>query len=235
MKKHNKTIILLILLVVWTGLVAAADSKIVVKAVRLDAPIVLDGSLSEPFWKDSNAVSTFTQRDPVEGAPPSERTVVDIAYDDQAIYIGARMYDSHPNLIEARLARKDVDVTADKFVFYIDSYHDRRTGFYFGVNAAGTQYDGTLMNDTWDDNSWDGVWEAKAKVDDKGWTAEMRIPYSQLRFEKEAHYVWGVNFKRHIARTNEDDYLVYIPKDGAGFVSRFRIFPAWKTFHLRVV
>jgi Domain of unknown function (DUF5916) len=223
-----RTIAILVIILLLQSFLLAQDPKlvsenpeIVVKAIRLDAPIVLDGALSEPFWKDENAVTNFTQRDPVEGAAPSERTIVDIAYDDQAIYIGARMYDSQPALIEARLARKDVDVTSDRFIFYIDSYHDRRTGFYFGLNAAGTQYDGTLLNDNWDDNTWDGVWEGKAKVDEKGWTAEMRIPYSQLRFEKEDKYTWGVNFKRHIARKNEDVYLAYKPKDGTGFVSRF--------------
>jgi Domain of unknown function (DUF5916) len=221
MNALTETIVLVIFLLLFQAFVQGDAPQISVKAVRLDSPVVIDGILSEPFWKDENAVTTFTQSDPVEGASPSERTVVDVGFDDQAIYIGARMYDSQPPLIEARLARKDVEVTSDRFIFFIDSYHDRRTGFYFGLNAAGTQYDGTLMNDTWDDNSWDGVWEGKAKMDEKGWTAEMRVPYSQLRFEKGDEYSWGVNFKRHIARKNEDVYLVYKPKDGTGFVSRF--------------
>jgi hypothetical protein len=196
-----------------------AESK--VKAMRLTEPIVLDGKLSEAFWKDENAVTEFVQREPVEGAKPSEKTVVDVGFDDQAIYIGARMYDSQPNAIQARLVRRDVDTPADTFVFYVDPYHDKRTGYYFGINAAGTLYDGTLMNDNWDDNSWDGVWQGEAHVDEKGWTAEMRIPYSQLRFQEKDQYIWGVNFKRSIARNNENDYLALRPKNENVFVSRF--------------
>ncbi|HSE41699.1 MAG TPA: DUF5916 domain-containing protein, partial [Acidobacteriota bacterium] len=197
----------------------STDLKVL--AVRATQNVELDGKLSEPTWKDDYAISTFVQRDPVEGAAPSEKTLVDVLYDDDAIYIGARMYDADPSKIEARLGRKDVELTSDSFYVYIDPFHDKRTGYYFGVNAAGTQYDGTLMNDSWNDNSWDGVWEGKASIDEKGWTAEIRIPYSQLRFQKSDQYVWGINFKRNISRKNEVVYLVYTPKNANGFVSRF--------------
>ena len=200
---------------------AAEQQSIVVPAIRISEKVQLDGKLDEAFWKDENAVTTFVQRDPHEGQPATERTVVDVVYDSEAIYIGARMYDSQPKRIEARLQRKDVLVTSDRFMFYVDPYFDRRTGFYFGVNAAGTLYDGTLMNDTWDDSSWDGVWEGKANMDEKGWTAEMRIPFSQLRFQKKPECTWGVNFKRIIARNNEEAFVTYTPKNGSGFVSRF--------------
>jgi hypothetical protein len=201
--------------------VVQAPTKIFVRAVRLSSKISLDGRLDEPCWKDEHAFSEFTQRDPVEGAKPTESTAVDVLYDDEAIYIGARMYDSQPKLIVARLNRKDVQVTSDSFTFYVDPYLDRRTGFYFSLNAAGTKYDGTLSNDTWDSSSWDGVWEGEAHRDSKGWTAEMKIPYSQLRFQKKEKHTWGINFKRLIARKNEADYLAYQPKNGNGFVSRF--------------
>jgi hypothetical protein len=201
--------------------VSTVQAQPKVKAVRLTEPIVLDGRLSEPFWKDENAVTDFVQRDPVEGAKATERTVIDVGFDDDAIYIGARMYDSQPNLIEARLVRKDVEITSDQLMFYVDPYHDKRTGYYFGVNAAGTLYDGTLYNDSWSDSSWDGVWDAKVQIDEKGWTAEMRIPYSQLRFQQQDQYVWGVNFLRTIARKNETDYLVLRSKTDSAFVSRF--------------
>lgn len=212
---------LFVLILISPGMFSATESKVVLHAVRTKHPITIDGKLLEPEWKDEYAVSSFVQRDPQEGSAPTEKTVVDILYDDNAIYIGARMYDSSPKSIIARLGRKDVVQNSDRFVFYVDPYHDKRSGYYFAVNAAGTKYDGTLMNDTWDDNSWDGVWEGKAHIDDKGWTVEMRIPYSQLRFQKTDHCVWGVNFKREIARKNETDYLVYMPKNASGFVSRF--------------
>ena len=96
-----------------------------------------------------------------------ERTDVRILYDDDALYVGARLYDSAPDSVVALLARRDRVVTADRFTVYIDAYHDRRSGFYFGVNAAGTLYDGTLYNDDWNSDTWDGVWDAKTKVDDK--------------------------------------------------------------------
>jgi hypothetical protein len=192
-----------------------------VRAARLAQPITIDGSLTEAMWQSAERVTGFLQRDPTEGAQPSESTVVYIAYDDAALYVAARLYDAHPDSIVARLARRDQSTSSDRFTLYIDPYHDKRSGSYFGVTAAGTLHDGTLFNDEWDDDSWDGVWEAKVSRDAQGWTAELRIPYSQLRFVKEAAYVWGINFRRDIARKNEFDYLVYTPKNGSGFVSRF--------------
>src|SRR5436190_1220986 len=192
-----------------------------VRAVRLLQPITIDGALNEAMWRSAERVTGFLQRDPTEGAQPSESTVVYIAYDDAALYVAARLYDGHPDSILARLARRDQGTNSDRFTLYVDPYHDKRSGFYFGVTAAGTLHDGTLFNDEWDDDSWDGVWEGKVTRDAQGWTAELRIPYSQLRFVKQAAYVWGINFRRDIARKNEFDFLVYTPKNGSGFVSRF--------------
>jgi len=191
------------------------------RAVRLARPMTIDGFLREPLWQSAERISAFVQRDPKEGEAPSESTVVYIAYDDAALYIAARLYDSHPDSIVARLARRDEGTSSDRFQMFIDPYHDKRSGFYFGISAAGTLYDGTLFNDEWDDNSWDGVWEGKVSRDSLGWIAELRIPYSQLRFVKQTQYVWGINFRRDIARRNEFDYIVYTPKNGSGFVSRF--------------
>ena len=192
-----------------------------VRAVRVAQAIAVDGTLEEPVWRQAISVSHLTQSDPIEGAQPSESTVVYVAYDDAALYVAARLYDAHPESIVARLGRRDAELNADRFIVYVDSYHDRRSGFYFGVNAAGAVSDGTLYNDDWDDNSWDGVWEGKAHIDGLGWTVEMRIPYSQLRFRAAEHRVWGINFRREIARRNEIDYLVVRPKNASGFVSRF--------------
>ena len=192
-----------------------------VRAVRAAQPLTIDGFLLEPMWQSAERVTGFLQRDPKEGEAASESTVVYIAYDDAALYIAARLYDSHPDSIVARLARRDQGTNSDRFTVYIDPYHDKRSGFYFGITAAGTLHDGTLFNDEWDDDSWDGVWEGKVSRDSLGWTAEMRIPYSQLRFVKQTQYVWGINFRRDIARRNEYDFLVFTPKNGSGFVSRF--------------
>ena len=189
-------------------------------AIHLDKPITIDGKLTEDVWKKDTGVSNFIQRDPVEGVEPTRKTVVYVAYDNEAIYIGARMFDS-PDSIVSRLSRRDVDVTTDGFLAYLDPYNDKRSGFYFALSAAGTLYDGVLYNDDWSDNSWDGVWEGKVNIDKDGWTAEMRIPFSQLRFDDKKNNIWGINFKRIIARRNENDYLVYVPKNESGFVSHF--------------
>lgn len=197
------------------------DEKLVVKAIRLNDQVIVDGVLSESVWKNGHGVEKFCQRDPIEGSEPSEKTEVRVAYDENAIYIGARMHDSAPDSIIAQLARRDARVNSDYIAFFIDPYYDRRSGYYFGLTAAGTMLDGVLMNDDWDDDSWDGVWDGKAHIDKDGWSAEFRIPYSQLRFHNKDKYVWSVNFKRQIERKNESNYLVFTPKDGSGFVSRF--------------
>ena len=198
-----------------------STKEIEVQAIRIEESMVIDGILSESVWHNGCDICDFTQREPDEGAEPTEKTEVRVAYDDEALYVGARMYDSAPDSIIARLGRRDEWPSADFFRFYIDPYYDRRSGFYFGLNAAGTCDDGILYNDEWSDDSWDGVWEGKVNIDHLGWTAEMRIPYSQLRFQKKDKYVWGINFRRCIERKHEHDYVVFVPMNGSGFVSRF--------------
>src|SRR5688500_9623978 len=190
-----------------------------VRAVRLAEPISLDGRLDDPAWSQAHPATRFTQRIPREGLPATERTEVRLLYDDDALYVGARLHDAAPDSVVALLARRDRIVTADRFTIYIDAYHDRRSGFDCGVNAAGTLYDGTLYNDDWNSDTWDGVWDARVARDSLGWTAEMRIPYSQIRFERRDVHVWGVNYKREIARRNEQSYLVIQPNNASGFVS----------------
>ncbi|MFC2087974.1 DUF5916 domain-containing protein [Calditrichota bacterium] len=197
------------------------DSINQVVANRVNENIKIDGCLTEYVWKNGNSVSKFTQRDPDEGKPSTQKTEVRVAYDETALYIGARMFDTNPDSIIARLSRRDDIEDSDRFFFFIDPYNDKRSGYYFALNAAGTYYDGILLNDDWDDNSWDGVWEGKVQIDDQGWTAEMKIPFSQLRFHQQDKYTWGVNFNRDISRNNEVSFWVYTPKDGSGFVSRF--------------
>src|SRR5512134_2810375 len=192
-----------------------------VRAVRLAGLLTLDGRLDDPAWSGASPATRFTQRVPREGDPASERTEVRLLYDDGALYVGARLYDSAPDSVVALLARRDRIVTVDRFTVFIVSYHDRCNGFYFCVYAAGKLYDGTLYNDDWNSDTWDGVWDARVARDSLGWTAEMRIPYSQLRFERRDVHVWGVNYKREIARRNEQSYLVMQPNNASGFVSRF--------------
>jgi len=144
-----------------------------------------------------------------------------VAYDDEALYIAARMYDDHPDSIVSRIGRRDAEMSSDWFGFAVDSYHDRRNAFFFIAYPSASIMDGILFNDSWDDNTWDGVWDVGTMIDDSGWTAEFRIPFSQLRFPDQTEYVWGINFVRAIERLKEEDYYIMVPKKESGFVSHF--------------
>ena len=192
-----------------------------VQAVRLDAPVNVDGVLDEAVWHDAPPAVLFHQKDPVEWAPPSQRTEVRVAYDDDAIYIAAHCFDTAPDSVIARLTRRDLLVPSDMFLVYLDPNRDRRSGYYFGVNAAGALFDGTLSNDGNDDDSWDGVWTGRVRRTTDGWVAEMRIPLSQLRYAAGPAPEWGIDFERDIQRNNEKDMIVHQPKNGQGFCSRF--------------
>ncbi len=200
---------------------AIKNNDVTIVANKIESTIKIDGLLDEEIWKSNTGFENFIQKDPIEGASASEKTILKLAYDNDALYIGAKMYDSHPDSIIARLARRDEWTDADYITIYLDPYDDKRSGYYFNISAAGGLIDGILYNDTWDDESWDGVWEGKAHKDSEGWTAEMRIPFSQLRFHERSEMIWGINFKRNIERRNEFDYLVFIPKKESGFVSHF--------------
>jgi hypothetical protein len=192
-----------------------------VRAVRAPAAILLDGRLDDAAWTQAPPATSFKQRDPVEGQPATERTELRIAYDADALYVGARMFDSQASGIVRRLSRRDDEPDADRIVLYLDPRHDRRNGFQFWVSAAGVQRDAVIFNDSWDDFSWDGVWQAAVSVDGQGWTAELKIPFSQLRFAEAEQQVWGINAARYIQRKNETDWLELVPKKESGLASRF--------------
>ena len=191
-----------------------------IHAIRVNEQMRIDGVLSESVWQRSGTTAFF-QQEPNQGQAVSESTEVWVAYDDGALYIAAHMYDTHPDSIIARLARRDNDASSDEFAVGIDSYHDKRNAFYFIVSAAGVLRDGILFNDDWSDGSWDGVWEAEPLITSDGWCVEMKIPFSQLRFEQHDQYVWGINFERVIGRKKEQSFLVYTPRNESGSVSRY--------------
>ena len=199
---------------------AAAPPPKPVIAVPASGPIKVDGVLNEDAWQTPGAEG-FLQQDPQDGAPASERTTVWVAFDRDNLYVAARCWDSNPAGIIRLLGRRDDEVDSDWFYFGVDPYYDRRSGYYFAVNPAGSIVDGTLFNDERTDETWDGVWESAARVDARGWCVEMRIPFDQLRFKKKDSYVWGVNFVRNIKRKNETDYYAWRPKEESGLVSRF--------------
>jgi len=204
---------------------AEADNSLKrMQAIRVNrsSPIV-DGKLDDEVWKKAVFVSDFVQVEPNQGALPTEKTEVAIIYDDEAIYVGARMYSKDPEAIRMLLGRRDQHGDTEQFAISLDTYHDRRTAYGFGVKISGVRYDRYYPEDEEEnqDYSFDPVWDAETSVGADYWTAEMRIPFSQLRFNNEEKQIWGVNLNRWIPSRNEDDYWIVIPKDSTGWASRF--------------
>ena len=182
----------------------------------------LDGRLDDAVWQNAAVATDFTQVLPDDGRPPSERSEIRVAYDESSLYVGARFYDSEPNGVTGRLGRRDAQVQSDRFFLSIDSYHDHRTAFRFGVNPSGVRSDWMATNDSDnEDFSWDPVWEVATRIDSLGWVAEMRIPFSQLRFSSADDQTWGINFTRFIFRLNEWTVWSWWPNTEQGFASRF--------------
>lgn len=186
-------------------------------AARTTQSLQIDGSLSERAWESAVPISSFRQFDPEEGAEPTEQTSVRILYDDNALYVGVKCFDAHPDQIVEQLTRRDRTAQADRMSVMIDSYHDHTTAFLFQGTVSGVETDGMLSQDgRVYDVQWDAVWEFAARIDSDGWTAEYRIPFSALRFsDQDSEYVWGINFRRYIARKQETDEWVMVPRSEA--------------------
>jgi len=194
------------------------------RAVRVaNGSIRLDGQLDEAAWSLATPVADFVQKEPVESAPPTEATEVRFVYDDGAMYIGARMYSSRPEAIQAPMSRRDTVREAEHLLVSLDTYFDHRTAYTFGVTASGVRLDQYHASDNEQnpDLTFDPVWQAKTRMDDQGWTAEFWLPFSQLRFNDASELIWGVNLHRWTPTLNEDDYWVAIPRTDRGWSSRF--------------
>ncbi len=194
-----------------------------VRAIRLQggAAITVDGKLDDAAWAQAVWISDFVQKRPREGAPPSDSMRIAILYDDAAVYVGARMFSRDPSKIQAPLSRRDNTFQAERMWVSFDSYHDKRTAYSFGVSASGVRADWYHASDNENDVNWgfDPVWEANANIDALGWTAEMRIPFSQLRFTNQPVQVWGFNANRWNPVTSEDDYWIPVPTNRTGWSS----------------
>ena len=191
----------------------------VATAVRVNGTIRLDGRLDESAWAGATVTSSFTQVDPEEAQPASERTEVRVLFDNNALYVGVRLFDRGP--VTGRLGRRDMDLgDSDWFGVMIDSYHDHRTAFGFDVNPAGVRRDEIKVINA-DDNSWDPVWDVATLVDSAGWTAEYRIPFSQLRFSGAREQEWGIQFERVIGRRKEYAVSTFTPKAEVGGVPKY--------------
>ena len=194
----------------------------VVSATRI-APgaIRLDGRLDDAAWADARWITDFTQKMPHEGAPPTDSMRIGILYDGDALYVGARMYSRDPSKLQAPLSRRDNTSQSDHLWVSFDTYHDRRTAYSFGVTASGVRMDWYHPQDNEYnlDPGFDPVWEAKAVIDSLGWTAEMRIPFSQLRFNHTPVQVWGFNADHWNPATSEDVFWVPVPTNRTGWSS----------------
>ena len=183
--------------------------------------ITLDGVPNEDAWNLVEWAGDFTQWQPNEGRRPSQPTRFKILYDNKFLYVAYDCYDSTPNLIEKRMARRD-DFPGDFVEINIDSYHDQRTGFSFTTSVSGVRGDEFISNNgnNWDEN-WNPIWFAKTAINKHGWTAEIKIPLSQLRYGNEKEKVWGIQVMRRIFRKEERSTWQFIPQSTGVWVSNF--------------
>lgn len=192
--------------------------KIYTTKIISNAPEI-DGVMDDESWNNVEWASDFTQKQPEEGVAPTYQTKFKIVYDDKFLYVGIRALDDEPEKIQKRLTRRD-GFAGDRVNVIIDSYHDKRTAFVFTTTAAGVKGEeiATQNGNNWDD-SWNPIWYTKVSHDDKGWTTEMKIPFSQLRFGKAKEQIWGLNIVRNLFRKNERSLWQRIPNSAAGFIS----------------
>ncbi|MDH4043913.1 MAG: carbohydrate binding family 9 domain-containing protein [Gemmatimonadota bacterium] len=182
----------------------SASPRPAVSAVRLVGQIVLDGRLSEDVWRTTPAATDFRQSEPNEGTPATQRTELRFAYDGDALYVGARMFDTEGAAgVRTRLVRRDGSPNSDFLEIIFDTFHDHLGRTFFRVNPAGSRGDAIAPGGSGEDESWDPVWEAKTRIDSLGWTAELRIPFSQLRYVPADVQSWGLQVWRFESRLNE--------------------------------
>lgn len=184
----------------------AARPTVVAERLGQDERIVLDGVLDDPAWDRAVPATGFRQQEPQEGTPPTERTEVHVVFNEDELYLGARMFDSDPSGIKAFQKQRDAGLGSDdRFMWILDTFLDGRSGYFFEINPAGLMGDGLLRLSSGNglNKSWDGIWEVRVSRDDLGWSAEVRIPFRTLNFNPDLDQ-WGINFQRTVRRKNEE-------------------------------
>ena len=229
-----QTLFFIVLFLVIAGHLSAADlslqNRVNSKGYRYfqikttPSEIVIDGRLTEPAWQASVFQNQFLQREPQFGQPPTEKTAVGILSNEEYLFIAVKCYDTDPSAIIANEMRRDAIVDNDDyFEFILDTFNDRRNGYYFIINPNGVKREGTVGNEGKAFNpDWDGIWKCSTQITPEGWFAELAIPWKTLRFDAQRDTIWGVNFARMIRRKNEHVYWQLIPLD-AGRGGMFRI------------
>ncbi|HEX6314776.1 MAG TPA: DUF5916 domain-containing protein, partial [Gemmatimonadaceae bacterium] len=189
-----------------------------------DAPR-LDGRLTEAVWHTAPPVTNLLQREPDEGSPATENTEVRFAWDEYALYVGARMFSRNPAAIRALVTRRDREGSSEQIVISLDTYRDRRTAYTFSVTPAGVRIDYYHATDSESDRDadWNPVWEAATDIDSLGWSAELRIPFNQLRFAPGDRQEWGLNVVRRVPDRNEQSYWSLVRRTEVGWSSRMGV------------
>jgi len=196
-----------ILILLFTMSYAGKPDSTVVKRTYQTAfsstPPVIDGLGNDEAWNLVEWTSDFIQSQPVENKPPSQQTAFKILYDNDNIYMFVRCYDAEPDKISQIMSRRD-NFSGDMVFVEFDSHFDKRTDYLFAASASGAKSDAAMSEDGQnEDDNWNPIWYMKTSVDDKGWSAEMRIPLSQLRFDKNNEQIWGLQVTRNIFRLQE--------------------------------
>ena len=190
-------------------------------AVRAANAPTIDGRDDDAIWRTIPPITDFKQWRPTEGKPPRYKTEAKIAYDESNLYVFIRAHDPRPDSIIELLERRDSYTSSDMFWLFIDSYHDKRTGFEFGVNAAGVKTDAAIYDDGNEDFAWDGVWDVKTRIDSAGWTAEYQVPLSQMRYSRGRQHTFGIIIDRYNYRYAERESWPLLRTSKPGFVSQF--------------
>ena len=191
-----------------------------ITAQRISAPIKIDGIIDEEVWNNAEIAQNFVERNPDNGKPEPEnhKTKIKILYDDTGIYFAAEMLDSNPENIKKELVERDNIGNDDWLGITINGYNDKQQGAFFIIQASGVQADAKIFFNANDDFSWNAVWYSAVKIHDKGWTAEIKIPYSELRFPQQKEQKWGLNFMRIIQKTNQNVTWNFVDSKKANYM-----------------
>lgn len=200
---------------------SSSAASLAATAIPQAAAIKLDGAFTERAWDGVPSVTEFHQRDPGDGTAPSFATEVKVVYDASNLYIAVRAHDPEPDRLVGLRTRRDSSSPSDWIRVMVDSFHDKRTAFEFGVNPAGVKEDTYWYGDSNEDRGWDAVWDVAVARDKDGWRAEFRIPFSQLRFPPAADSTFGFAVVREIGRLKETDTWPLMSKSAPGVVSSF--------------
>jgi hypothetical protein len=217
----NILFLIALILIITTGAKAQSTEKKRYKATEITEAPIIDGLLDDAAWLAGEWIDDFTQFEPYNGRPASQRTEFKILFDANNIYVAVKAFDTAPDSIVKRLTRRD-EVDGDMVGIGFDSYHDLRTAFIIGLSAGGVKFDQVMINNgESEDQTWDPNWWGRTSTNDDGWIAEMKIPFSQLRFEKNSDGIWGLEVYRSLYRKNEMSFWQHIPKDAPGMIHLF--------------